>query len=282
MIYEHEIPNNSKLYFGKSARLKREIETKISSLFYKKGYEEIVTPIFSYHQHQNMDNKTLIKFYDSSNHTISLRADSTLDVVRLITNRLGRSVKQKKWFYIQPVFRYPSLEQYQIGAEHLENGDLSVTIDDAVSIIKTINIKPSLQISNMQIPIILSKELKLSIKLFENMNLESVLALKIDWLSKLASLSSVEDIKEIIGLVPSYLKDELERVYTLSKGIDYENIVVAPLFYSKMRYYDNLFFRYFIDNRVIAMGGSYMDRGIKSTGFALYTDNIIEELLSEN
>ena len=32
MIYEHKIPNRSKLYFGKSATLKREIEYKASNV----------------------------------------------------------------------------------------------------------------------------------------------------------------------------------------------------------------------------------------------------------
>ena len=52
MIYEHEIPTGSKLYFGESAKLKRSLEHAASTLFYEADFEEIVTPFFSYHQHQ--------------------------------------------------------------------------------------------------------------------------------------------------------------------------------------------------------------------------------------
>ncbi len=114
MIYEHEIPTGSKLYFGESAKLKRSLEHAASTLFYGAGFEEIVTPFFSYHQHQSIDEKELLRFSDEQNHIVSLRADSTMDAVRLITKRVGRSTSHDKWFYIQPVFRYISHELPQI------------------------------------------------------------------------------------------------------------------------------------------------------------------------
>ena len=113
MIFEHEIPQGSRLYFGKSAELKREIETYAAKLLSQEGFEEIVTPFFSFHQHQQVDEKSLLRFSDKANRLVSLRADSTYDVVRLISRRLGRSTDHKKWFYIQPIFRYPSLLDFQ-------------------------------------------------------------------------------------------------------------------------------------------------------------------------
>ena len=46
MIEEHEIPKGSRLYFGKSAKLKREIEAVASELLDSSGFEEIVTPFW--------------------------------------------------------------------------------------------------------------------------------------------------------------------------------------------------------------------------------------------
>jgi ATP phosphoribosyltransferase regulatory subunit HisZ len=123
MIYEHEIPSLSRLYFGKSAKLKRDIEAIASDILYQEHYEEIATPVFSYHQHDSIDEQELIRFSDNQNHIISLRADSTLDIVRIITKRLGKSSNQKKWFYIQPVYKFPTLEVNQIGVEEIENSD---------------------------------------------------------------------------------------------------------------------------------------------------------------
>ena len=75
MILEHEIPNGSKLYFGKSAKIKRLIEQTASKILDDNGYEEIVTPVFSYHQHKSIaDERELIKVNDEKNHSLSLRA----------------------------------------------------------------------------------------------------------------------------------------------------------------------------------------------------------------
>jgi len=99
MIFEHEIPSGSRLYFGKSAKLKRKIENVAGEILESLGFEEIVTPIFSYHQHESFsDLKPLIRLNDQANQKVTLRADSTVDVVRIVTKRLGRSMESKKWF----------------------------------------------------------------------------------------------------------------------------------------------------------------------------------------
>jgi len=278
MIYEHEIPSKSRLYFGKSAKKKREIEHIASEILYRQQYEEIVTPFFSYHQHQSIDEKSLIRYSDTQNHILSMRADSTLDVVRIMTKRLGRSVAQKKWFYVQPVFSYPSAEQYQIGAEHLENSDLSVSINDSAKIIEALGVTPLLQISNINIPQIIAEKFNLSLEVFKSANLEEIFKLDITWLSKLASLQHVSQIDDVISEVPESIKDELEKIKELCAKITYKNVTIAPLFYTKMRYYDNLFFRYFENNNTLGMGGNYCYEKSDSTGFALYTDNLIEEM----
>ena len=278
MIYAHEIPSKSRLYFAKSAKKKREIEHTASEVLYGQGYEEIVTPFFSYHQHQSIDEKSLIRYSDSENHILSMRADSTMDVVRIITKRLGRSVAQKKWFYIQPIFHYPSAEQYQIGAELLETNDLSLSINDSAKIMQQLGLSPLLQISNINIPQIIAEKFNLSLDVFKSANLEEIFKLDIAWLSKLASLQHISQIDEVIEEVPVSLKSELEKIKILCENITYNNITIAPLFYTKMRYYDNLFFRYFENNATLGMGGNYTYDGMDSTGFALYTDNLIEEL----
>lgn len=278
MVYEHEIPNLTRLYFGKSALKKRKIEAVASEILFGEGYEEIVTPLLSYHQHESLDEKELIRFSDSQNHIITLRADSTLDVVRIITKRLGRSVEQKKWFYIQPVFRYPSLEQYQIGAESIDTSDLSMSINDSAKILESLSLKPLLQVSNINIPKLIAKKLGIGLEVFKSANVESLLSLEIPWLSKLAYLQEIESIDEVMEEVDEELRLELEKIKLLVSRIKYDNIVIAPLYYAKMHYYDNLFFRYIEKNATLGMGGNYRYKEVDSTGFALYTDNIMEEM----
>ena len=279
MIYEHEIPSQSHLYFGATAKLKRQIETVASEILLNSGYDEIVTPLLSYHQHQSIDEKKLIKFSDEYNHTLSLRFDSTLDVVRLITKRLGRSTENKKWFYIQPIFQYPSIQKYQVGAELIENSNLFFSINDSIKIFQKLNLSPILQISNINIPKLIAKELNISIELFKNANLEEILNINLPWLNKLVYLRELSQIDDIIIDVPNSIKQELEQIKTLAKQIKYDNLVISPLYYAKMRYYDNLFFRFFKQNSTLGMGGSYRYQNMNSSGFALYIDELIEELI---
>jgi len=57
-----------------------------------------------------------------------------------------------------------------------------------------------------------------------------------------------------------------------------ENTVLAPMYYAKMLYYDELFFRVIQDNEVYARGGRYRNNDLTSVGFAIYTDAVCEQL----
>ena len=281
MIQEHEIPTGSRLYFQNSAKIKREIENISAKTLDELGYAEIVTPHFSYHQDRSYAKNRLLSFSDTNNNTLYLRADTTVDLARLITKRLGRSVDQKKWFYIQPVFTYPSTENYQIGCENLESPNLSTTLKDSIEVLKKIDSSPLLQISNIQIPKILSKLLDLDIDIFKNSNIQKLLDLKLEWLNKLTNLQNINQIEEILDIVPLQIQDELKKIETLCHDISYDNIVIAPLYYAKMNYYDGLFFRYIKDNELLGLGGAYNYEEVEATGFALYVDKIIEEKIKD-
>jgi len=279
MIFEHDIPTGSRLYFGQAARKKREIESIASEVLYESGFEEIVTPLFSYHQHQSIsDERELIRVNDMENHHVSLRADSTIDVVRIIDKRLGRNTLQKKWFYIQPVYRYPSVEQYQVGVEYIGETNVANVLNQAITIVEKLNLSPLLQISNINIPKILTGILDLSLDDFRHINVEKFLSLKIDWLDKLVYLQQAEQIDEVIPLVPEAIRAELNKIKELCLELSYANTVIAPLYYAKMLYYDELFFRMIDGNEVYARGGRYENDKISSVGFAIYTDTLIERL----
>jgi histidyl-tRNA synthetase len=253
-----------------------------SELFYEAGFEEIVTPYFSYHQHQSIDAKELLRFSDEQNHIISLRADSTMDVVRLSTKRVDRTTNHSKWFYIQPVFRYPSHEVHQIGAELIGEEDLALSIATSLSIFEQFELKPLLHVSNINIPKIISQMLHLDLKIFEKGELQKLLALDIPWLTKLTCLQTLAELEAVIQEVPDVLKGELEKLKALSSHIAYDNVVFAPLYYVKMRYYNALFFRFIYKNYTLGSGGSYDCEGIGSSGFGLYTDDLIEILIKRD
>jgi len=269
MIYSHDIPKGGKLYFGKSAKLKREIESVSAEVFENNDFDEIVTPYFSYHQLEALKSKDLIKLNDTHNRDLTLRGDSSIDVIRLVSKRLKSD--SKKWFYIQPVFRYPSIEIHQIGAEILE-GDLSEAIKLNKLLMDKLNLKPTIQISNINIIQIVKKLTNLSIEELKKENLEAFS--KIDWLKKLSYIHSKKDLEDL-SIYPDEIKNELLRIKNLIDKLNFD-IVIAPLFYAEFNYYNGLFYRFFIKNSLLSMGGEYEFQNLKAVGFSLYTDNIIE------
>lgn len=278
MVLEHEIPQGSKLYFSKSAKLKRKIETLASTILEQEGFEEIVTPLFSYHQHQSIeDSRELIRLSDMKNNQMTLRADSTIDVVRIIEKRLGRNIDHKKWFYIQPVVRYPATELYQIGAEVIGQHELEPLLKVVCHIFETLECQPLLQLSNINIPNILVSEFGFDIEDFKRIEVQKLKNSAYAWMDDLVHMNRADEIDEaLLKKVPQSIAQELEKLKNLAKSLDYPKMVVAPLYYAKMRYYDELFFRFIEHNSVLSRGGKYRDNGVDSVGFALYTDELIE------
>lgn len=281
MIYEHEIPKGSRLYFGKSAKLKREIERIASEVLEKEDFKEIVTPFLSYHQHRYINEKQLLRFSDNDNHVVALRADSTLDVIRIVKKRLGRTTEHKRWFYIQPVFRYPSSEVYQIGGELIGENSLRLSIKIVEKILSHLNLSPTLQISNITIPKQLSSMFNLPLSVFKEGNIETLFGQNVSWLKALSTLQKLEDIDDVIKQVPNELKEPLENMKKLATSYS-GKVALAPLYYTKMRYYDTLFFRILEKNSVLSMGGHYEFDTLASSGFALYVDDIIELLTKQD
>jgi len=274
MVYEHEIPLGSKLYFGESAKIKREIEFVSAELLDNLGFEEIVTPFFSYHQHESFDDKkSLLRLNDELNHEVTLRADSTADVVRIVTKRLGRSTESKKWFYIQPTVTFPTKEQYQIGAEVID-GEFEEVAKTAVMLLAEMDLKPVMQIANIRIPHLLNEKYGVSLDVLKSMHVEQIMGTDLPWLEQLVRINSVGDLSDLSAF-PVDVKAELEKIKIAAKQVKYDNMVISPLFYAKMRYYDSLTFRMFKDNTLLAMGGIYKVDNIEAAGFALYTDECI-------
>ncbi len=279
MILEHEIPKGSRLYFGDIAKRKRQLENKISSFLYEHKFEEIITPNFSYSQHQSIeDNNKLITFFDQKNHSLALRADSTLDVVRIITKRLGRTTSHKKWFYIQPVFTYASNEDYQIGCEWINHDNMIDILNLTASIIKLLNVEPILQLANINIPKIVANELNIDISLFKNGEIAKLFELNCTWLNSLIKVKTIDDIKELLPNAPEEIAKELKILLDIANQIEYKNLIISPLYYSSLKYYNGIYYRVVQDNLTICRGGKYNSLGISSLGFAFYTDSLLKIL----
>ena len=277
--FDHEIPNGSRLYFGKSAQLKRELENKASEILVKNGFSEILTPYFSYHQHLSVAPQKLLKLSDPTNHELALRADSTVDVVRIVRKRL-KDDKLRRLFYVQPTFKYPSDEFYQIGAELIGEKNLPLAIKIAQEFFKEFDLMPALQLSNIEIPKKICEILNLPLEIFEKGKIETLLEQNLPWLDATARAVSLKDVQALRAQAPEELKPCLDEILNL--GVDYEHIRVSLLYYSKMRYYDALFFRFLDAGAVYCNGGNYEIDGLKSSGFALLVDALIEKIMQKD
>jgi len=275
--FEHEIPNGSKLYFGKNAELKRKIENFASEIFVRENFSEILTPHFSYHQRLSVKPRHLLKISDPINKEISLRADSTVDVVRIVRRRL-KDENLTRLFYIQPIFKYPSVELYQIGAELINETDLNLCIKLSGEIFAKFGLNPSLQISNLEIVKTVCELLEMDIEIFENGKFDKIFDKNIAWLNRLMGLSEISEIKNVKSLVPNELKIPLEELENLALSAGKFSVRLLPLYYSKMRYYDKLFFRFFSGNSILCSGGDYRIDGVDACGFAILTDAMIEKI----
>ncbi len=281
MIFEHEIPAGSHLYFGPSARLKRSIETEAAEHLLAEGYQEIVTPIFSYHQHESFaDRRPLVRLNDADNHEVSLRADSTADVVRLITRRLGRSHTGGKWFYIQPIFTFPTQEQHQIGAEVID-GTFDQIAQTALDLMQRLGLTPRMQIANIAIPRLLSERYGIALADIEAMRIETILSHDYAWIESLVRIHTIEDLHDL-QRYPEDIAAELRRIADAAEGIAYADVVIAPLYFAQLRYYDALLFRMVEGNALLATGGTYRIDALSAAGFALYTDACIAHILQKD
>ena len=281
MVYEHEIPTQSKLYFGKSAEIKRKVEATASTLLKQRWFEEIVTPVFSYHQHDYIDDRhTLVRIGNDSNYEVTLRADSTADLIRIVTKRLGRSTSSKKWFYIQPVYTFPTKESYQIGAEVIEGG-FEEALSSALALIQSFQLTPYLQISNIRIPKLLSEKYGIALEEIKHLRIEKMLQSNHAWMAHLLAINSKDDLEDL-SLYPDDIREELSKIAVAVESIDYKRVLIAPLYYANLRYYDALLFRLFENNQVIATGGRYTIEQVDASGFALYTDSCIAMLSQED
>lgn len=290
MILSHEIPQGCKLYFGKNAKFKRELESLASAILYQNGYEEIVTPTFAYLKHQrDTHSREVVRTNNQYNHQIALRNDSTIDTIRLLAPHLREATIGKRWFYIQPIFIYPTTEVHQIGVENLENCDILPFIQISLQLLNGIanftessniqNIKASLQLANVKIPQICAEIFRIPLTAFEKIDIGAIENAN-PLMAKLLRVYNQETLKEFLQdstyNLPSELKLELEKLYNLASEIHYAHCIVSPLYYAPMSYYKGLFFRFFANNTTLILGGEYKISEQNACGFGVYTDNLIQ------
>lgn len=90
---------------------RRLLENKISQVFNKWGYQEIITPTFEFYEMLSKGagsimKKEMIKFFDREGNIIAFRPEMTTSIARVASTKMQLEPKPSRLYYIGNVFRY--------------------------------------------------------------------------------------------------------------------------------------------------------------------------------
>src|SRR5499426_3537391 len=124
-----QLPKGAKLYLPEEAAQKRVVEERLLGVFRRWGFREVVTPTYEYFDvlSRGTDHELqerMFKMVDrESGRLLSLRADITPQIARIVATRMREEAKPLRLSYVTNVFRYdePQVgryrEFYQAGVE---------------------------------------------------------------------------------------------------------------------------------------------------------------------
>lgn len=110
-----EIPRGVADYFWTEAYTRRQLEESQLRLFRTWGYQDVIPPMFEYADtFQGRSSRELqhemYRFLDRDGSTLTLRADMTIPVARLVGVRLHDRPMPQRYCYAGSVFRYTELQ----------------------------------------------------------------------------------------------------------------------------------------------------------------------------
>ena len=90
--------------------------------------------------------------------------------------------------------------------------------------------------------------------------------------------SNYPNISGIIFPFGMQAHPNIKKLIDVTLNVNYENIIISPLYQSSLKYYNDIFFRAIDSNKTVLKGGSYNSDDINSLGFGLYVDELIKIL----
>ncbi|MGX6980032.1 ATP phosphoribosyltransferase regulatory subunit [Vagococcus elongatus] len=136
-------PLGTRDYVLEEARLKKQLEREIDARLASWNYQEIETPTIEYYENyqvgfESLNEKALYKFIDEQGNLLSLRADMTIPIARVVAKKFRNAEMPLRFRYCASVFKVheeltgKKNEISDCGVELLglpkETGDLEVII----------------------------------------------------------------------------------------------------------------------------------------------------------
>lgn len=135
-----KIPRGVRYFFGEEVKRRRAVERQILSVFEGWSYQEIILPIFDYHNlfalglGQDTAEQTY-RFLDNDGELLALRPDLTSLVARTVATRFPTTKRPIRLCYNGEVFRYKEAQEqrphdfHQLGLEHIGNDRLEADLE---------------------------------------------------------------------------------------------------------------------------------------------------------
>jgi ATP phosphoribosyltransferase regulatory subunit len=137
-----QIPYGVQCFYGREARLRRAIESRVAGVFAGWSYEEIIPPLFDYDEVFTRGGgaaakDSVYRFVGRDGEVLALRPDFTALVAKVVASRMPERPMPLRLFYTGEVLRYQppragrQEDLFQIGLEHIGNGvhaDLEVLL----------------------------------------------------------------------------------------------------------------------------------------------------------
>lgn len=122
-----QIPNGMRYYFGREARLRREIENVSMNIFFAHGYEEIITPAIDYYAlfERGMgrrESENAFKFTDTDGKLLAMRPDLTSTVARAAATLFANKERPLRFCYAASVFRQTPASHAEWQRENFQTG----------------------------------------------------------------------------------------------------------------------------------------------------------------
>jgi len=108
--FKKQLPAGVEDLLPQECYLKRDIESKLRSIFIKSGYDEVSTPSYEYYDAFSSGagsylQEKMIKFFDLQGSILALRPDLTIPIARMATSKLMDESDNQRLFYIENSFR---------------------------------------------------------------------------------------------------------------------------------------------------------------------------------
>ncbi len=122
-----KIPNGTRYYFGREARLRRSVEQIVMSVFDGWSYEEITTPTVDYyslfeHGMGRSQAHRAFRFTDTDGRLLALRPDVTSGVARAAVTIFADRDRPLRLCYAAPVFRQQPQSHVEWRRESTQTG----------------------------------------------------------------------------------------------------------------------------------------------------------------